>query len=215
MLDQARLGAAEGLVAVADVQTQGRGRHGRPWVGPAGTSVLMSVLVRPPVGSHQLHLAVAAVALSACDACEGVAGFRPALKWPNDLVVGDRKLGGVLAELDGGAVVVGLGLNVAEHAELPPGATSIAEVAVRSVHRPALLSALLTRLGERCRDWPSVASAYRRSCSTLGRLVRVELGDEAFTGTAADVSDDGQLLVDVGMCLRSVVAGDVVHLRPA
>lgn len=199
---------------MADMQTAGRGRRGRRWVAPPGTSLLVSVLLRPALEVERLHLAVAAMALAACDACADVAGLRPTLKWPNDVVVGDRKLGGVLAEVHGGGVVVGIGLNVGDHPALPAGAVSLAEAAGRPVDREALLPALLRWLAGRVRDWGAVASDYRRSCSTLGRLVRVELGDEAFTGTAADVGDDGTLLVDVGACLRPVVAGDVVHLRP-
>jgi BirA family biotin operon repressor/biotin-[acetyl-CoA-carboxylase] ligase len=75
--------------------------------------------------------------------------------------------------------------------------------------------ALLSRLGDLYGDWATVAREYRRACVTVGREVRVELADESFTGTAADVTDEGHLLVDVGMCLRTVIAADVVHLRPA
>lgn len=224
-LDHARRGAPEGLVVVADVQRSGRGRRGRSWLAPAGSSLLVSVLLRPELPPERLHLGVAAVALAAADACAAVAGVRPGLKWPNDLVVGDAKLGGVLAEVEAGAVVVGLGLNVAWDSSSPApspspsppaGAVDLAGASGRVVDRDALLAGLLDALAARVGggEWAGVASAYRAACATLGRRVRVELDDESFTGTAADVADDGALLVDVGACLRTVSAGEVVHLRP-
>ena len=97
LLDEARAGAESGLVAVADHQTAGRGRFDRRWEAPPGSSLLVSVLLRPvPVDAG--HRAMTATALALADAVEAVAGFAPELKWPNDLVVGDRKLAGLLAE---------------------------------------------------------------------------------------------------------------------
>ncbi len=121
LLDQARRGAPEGLWAVADHQTAGRGRLGRRWEAPPGASLLASVLFRPALEPEDLHLCTALVALAGIDACAEVAGVSPGVQWPNDLVVDDRKLAGVLAEADarapGGppgsrAVVVGIGVNV-------------------------------------------------------------------------------------------------------
>jgi BirA family biotin operon repressor/biotin-[acetyl-CoA-carboxylase] ligase len=191
-------------------------------VAPPGSSLLLSVLLRPSLGPDRLHLATAVVALAAADAVDDVAGFRPGLKWPNDLVVDHRKLAGVLAEGDlagegGPAIVVGIGINLNWPDELPADLAPIAiaanHVAGRPVDPDAVLDRLLDHLGSRYGDWQAVASDYRRSCTTIGRTVRVELADETFTGTAADVDDDGHLLVDIGMCLRTVTAGDVVHLR--
>ena len=180
------------------------------------------------------------MALAAADACTELAGVTPALKWPNDLVVDDRKLAGILAEADAGtgragsagaprAVVVGMGLNVAWPRELPEElrdtAVSLNHVTEARVDRDELLGLVLAGIDARYAplvDLPTagrtrarreLASEYRRRCATVGRTVRVELTDETFTGTAADISDEGHLLVDVGMCLRTVTAGDVVHLR--
>lgn len=194
-------------MAVADQQVAGRGRRGRSWEAPPGTSLLLSVLLRPAAAPH---LVPAAVAVAAAEACEEVAGVRPGLKWPNDLVVDDRKLAGVLTEVLGDAVVAGIGINLAW---APEGAAALSAVAGRDVDLEALLAALLERLAHWYGRGDELAGAYRRRCATLGRLVRVELDDEVFTGTAADVSDEGHLLVDVGVCLRTVAAGDVVHLR--
>jgi BirA family biotin operon repressor/biotin-[acetyl-CoA-carboxylase] ligase len=216
LLDEGRRGASEGLLAVADHQTAGRGRLGREWVSPPGASLLASVLWRPELPAERLHLLTSAMALAAAAACQRVAGFRPGLKWPNDLVVDDAKLAGVLAESDPPVGVVGIGLNL----NWPPGAladlgaAAVNQVAGHDIDREELLAALLEELDRRHGQWAEVASAYRRSCTTIGRRVRVDLGGESFTGTAADVTDEGHLLVDVGMCLRTVAAGDVVHLRP-
>jgi BirA family biotin operon repressor/biotin-[acetyl-CoA-carboxylase] ligase len=174
----------------------------------------MSVLLRPGLPPDRLHLVTAAVALSGADAVADVAGFVPALKWPNDLLHDDRTLAGILAEVDLPAVVVGIGINLNWDGPVPNDGIAANQVAGRRVDRGDVLDALLAHLSPRIADWPAVASEFRRRCATLGRLVRVQLADETFTGTAADVSDEGHLLVDVGMCLRTVTAGDVVHLRP-
>lgn len=208
LLDEARAGAREGLVAVADHQTAGRGRLGRTWEAPPGANLLMSVLLRPEgLSPDRLHLVTAAVALAGRDAAREAAGVEADLKWPNDLLVGDAKLAGVLAESSLPSVVVGIGMNVGW---APPGAACLGE----GVAREAVLSALLSALGDRYGDWDGVAREYRQACATVGREVRVELAGETFSGVAADVTDEGHLLVDVGVCLRTVMAGDVVHLRP-
>jgi BirA family biotin operon repressor/biotin-[acetyl-CoA-carboxylase] ligase len=205
LLDEARGGAPEGVVAVADHQTAGRGRLGRTWESPAGASLLCSVLLRPTLPVERLHLAVAVVALAACDAASAVAGWRPLLKWPNDLLAPDGgKLAGVLAEADLPAVVVGIGLNVAW---APDGAASLGV----DVSRDEVLGALLESLDALYGSWDEVARRYRDECATIGQRVRVELAGETFEGTATAVTDEGHLVVDG----RVVTAGDVVHLRPA
>ncbi|CAA9240297.1 MAG: Biotin--protein ligase(EC (EC (EC [uncultured Acidimicrobiales bacterium] len=203
---QARAGAPEGMVAVADVQTAGRGRLGRTWEAPPGANVLCSVLLRPDRVSH---LVVACVSLAALDACRGAAGVEAGLKWPNDVMVGDEKLAGVLAEVTDEAVVVGIGINVAW---APPGAARLGP----DVRRDDVLERLLEGIA-RWYDagWDEIAKGYRDACTTLDRAVRVEMVDETFTGVAADVTAEGHLLVDVGVCIREVTAADVVHLRPA
>lgn len=217
LLDQSRLGAPEGVVAVAGHQTAGRGRRDREWVSPPGASLLASVLWRPQLPAERLHLLTFAMALAGAEACRSVAGFRPGVKWPNDLVVDDKKVAGILAEADLPVVVVGIGVNLNWPAEALAGlgpATSANQVLGHHVDADELLRALLAELARLHGRWDDVASAYRGSCTTLGRLVRVDLDGESFTGTAADVTDEGHLLVDVGTCLRTVAAGDVVHLRP-
>src|SRR5215213_687611 len=176
LLEEARAGAPEGVVLVADHQTAGRGRLGRRWEAPPGSSLLVSVLLRPDVPVDRGHLVTMAAGLAASDACEAVAGVRPGLKWPNDLVVDDAKLAGLLAEsvVDGerlGALVVGMGLNVT--AAPAEGATCLADHADRPVERRELLEAWLGRLDARLDDLDAVRADYRPRCATLGRQVRV------------------------------------------
>jgi BirA family biotin operon repressor/biotin-[acetyl-CoA-carboxylase] ligase len=237
LLDQARAGAPDGVVAVADHQTAGRGRLGRRWEAPAGANLLVSVLLRPELAAALRHLAPAVVALAAAEAAEDVAGTVLGVKWPNDLLGSDgRKVAGVLAEGDlapgeGGAgppaVVVGIGVNVnwpAEDRDLPEDlvgtATSLRQLAGHPVDRWGLLDALLAALEPRLSDLGTVpgrarqAEDLRRRCTTLGTPVRIELAGSGFEGIAVDVTAEGHLVVDAGGELRTVVAGDVVHVRP-
>ena len=197
-------------MAVADVQTAGRGRLGRTWTAPPGASLLVTVLLRP----RRPELVTIAAGLAAVEACETVTGFRPSLKWPNDLVTDRGKLAGLLAERDGDAVAMGMGLNVQWPATLPDElvgvATALNHEVGHDVDRDAVLDAWLDALGRRLDAIDDVLEDYRATCSTIGREVRVELAGETFTGTATGVTDDGHLVVDG----RVVAAGDVVHLRP-
>jgi BirA family transcriptional regulator, biotin operon repressor / biotin---[acetyl-CoA-carboxylase] ligase len=228
LIELAKAGEPAGVVLVADHQSAGRGRLGRRWEAPPGSALLVSVLLRPDLGPDRAHLLTMAAALAAVDACHDLAGLRPSLKWPNDLVVegvggggtDTLKLAGLLAEslVDGDelrAVVLGMGLNV--DAAPAQGATALNHHRAPGrppVSRDALLASWLAHLG-RWLDGPeAVLSAYRPRCSTLGRPVRVDLADRSFEGTALDVTDDGHLVVDTAAGgAEEVTVGDVVHVR--
>jgi BirA family biotin operon repressor/biotin-[acetyl-CoA-carboxylase] ligase len=240
LADEARLGAPHGLVAVAGYQTAGRGRLGRRWDAPPGTNLLVSVLLRPGGDPAAPHACTLAVALAAADSCRDLAGVDPGLKWPNDLVVEDLKLAGVLAEAitgaEGGpAVVVGLGLNVGwppkspealsgVH-QLPVGATSLARLSEVPLDPDQLLAGVLEHLDRQLADMlgsgtelqpeahRTLIEEYRSRCVTLGRQVGVEEPNGSFTGRAIDLTGEGQLVVDTSSGRRVVMAGDVVHLR--
>jgi BirA family biotin operon repressor/biotin-[acetyl-CoA-carboxylase] ligase len=223
-------GGAEGQVLVAEEQTAGRGRMGRSWVSQPGAALTFSFLLRPAAvpparrGWLPLLTGVAVVA-----AVRGVTGLDATLKWPNDVLIRDRKLAGILAEQSGDFVVIGIGLNVATAPDaLPSGAgglrgTSLA-IEGADVSREALLAEILRQL-ERWypafREDPSpervgLLAEYRRLCSTLGRAVRVELpGDRVLAGVASGVDLDGRLLVtEPGASTPvPVSAGDVIHVR--
>jgi BirA family biotin operon repressor/biotin-[acetyl-CoA-carboxylase] ligase len=227
VLDQARQGAAEGLVAVAEHQTAGRGRLDRRWESPPGSNLLASVLLRPGCAPDDLHLCSGAVALAAADACAEVAGVEPVLKWPNDLLVGGSKLAGVLAEADFDGtrlrgVVVGIGLNVAWPGPAESGGTCLdaAGGTAQPVSKGVLLDALLEALARRRpllddeAGRGTLADEVRRRCATLGQRVRVTLPNEELTGAASAIDDAGHLVVETAGGRRLVSAGDVVHLRP-
>jgi len=187
-------GAGDGLVVVADHQTAGRGRRGRPWESHPGSALLVSVVMRPVP-----DLVTLAAGLAAAEACEAVTGVPTTLKWPNDVQVGGAKVGGILSELVAGAAVVGLGVNLGW---APPGAGCLGH----DVDRDTLLLAYLHRL-EGSTD---VLAGYRARCATIGRRVRVELPTTTVEGVADGVDAEGRLVVDG----RAITAGDVVHLRP-
>jgi BirA family transcriptional regulator, biotin operon repressor / biotin---[acetyl-CoA-carboxylase] ligase len=207
LLQCASEGSSEGVVAIADEQTAGRGRLGRAWVAPAGSALLVSVLLRPALPVERTHLVALAAGLAALDAIDALTSVRAGLKWPNDVVVDDRKLAGILAEADGaGAVVVGMGCNV-QPAALPAELCDIATAV--AVDRARLLVEWLRAYDARLAALDGVvADAIARS-ATLGRRVRVELATETFEGTASALTGEGFLVVDD----RVVSAGDVVHLR--
>jgi BirA family biotin operon repressor/biotin-[acetyl-CoA-carboxylase] ligase len=207
LLECAAEGAPEGVVAVADEQTAGRGRLGRTWVAPAGSALLVSVLLRPDLAPERTHLVTLAAGLAALDAIDALAPAPAGLKWPNDVVVDDRKLAGILAEGDGaGAVIVGMGFNV-QPAVLP---AEIQEIATAlPVDRVQLLIEWLCAYDRRLGALDTVVGDATDRSATLGRRVRVELARETFEGTASSLTAEGFLVVDG----RVVSAGDVVHLR--
>jgi BirA family transcriptional regulator, biotin operon repressor / biotin---[acetyl-CoA-carboxylase] ligase len=157
-----------------------------------------------------------ATALALAEAVEEVAGFSPGLKWPNDLVVGDRKLAGLLAEREGDALVIGAGCNV-EWESFPPElagtATACNVEAGHPVDRDALLDEFLARLEVALEKLDEVPARYRARITTLGCHVRVERVHDALEGDAVDVTDDGALVIRVDDRFELVTAGDVVHLR--
>jgi BirA family transcriptional regulator, biotin operon repressor / biotin---[acetyl-CoA-carboxylase] ligase len=225
LLGEARRGAPEGMVAVAAHQSAGRGRMDRRWEAPPGASLLLSVLFRPEFDPSELHLCTAALALAAAEACQRVAGVTPVLKWPNDLLLGESKLAGILAEaeFDGSgppAVVVGLGLNIDWPGPEGVGGTCLRDVSPGPVDRELLLSELLGTLSarrgllDRAPGRREVAAELRERCATLGQRVRVELAAEAVVGMAIEVDGAGHLVVETASGPRTISAGDVVHLRP-
>jgi BirA family transcriptional regulator, biotin operon repressor / biotin---[acetyl-CoA-carboxylase] ligase len=213
VLDMARAGYPEGLVLATDLQTAGRGRLDRSWEAAAGTGLLVSVLLRPAdLAADRWYLVTAAAALAARDACAHVAGVTAEIKWPNDLLVDERKLAGILAETAGGAVVVGMGLNV--HSG-PPGAAYLDQGAGRRTSRTDLLAAWLRGLHRLTADWDEVTERYRTECTTVGRNVLVDqLHGVRLLGRAEGIDDAGHLLVrGPDGVLNPLSVGDVTHLR--
>ncbi len=215
----AREGAEEGTLVVAETQTGGRGRLQRSWASPPG-GIYMTLVLRPRVAPFQaprLNL-MAAVAVS--DSLERLFGIEAGVKWPNDVLVGGRKLCGILAEMEAECdavhyVNVGIGLNAnAPVPDVRPPAVSLVELLGATVDRPRLardiVEGVLARL-PRLLD-ASLLDEWRRRSVTLGHDVFVAVGDETVRGTAVDVDQSGALLVrQPDGRVRTVVAGDCTH----
>jgi BirA family biotin operon repressor/biotin-[acetyl-CoA-carboxylase] ligase len=224
----ARQGEAEGLVLVAEHQTAARGRLGRSWTAPARSGLSFSVLLQPfEVDAARWPLLPLLVGVATAIATAAVAEIDIGLKWPNDVMVGDRKLAGILAErVDsprGALVVVGVGLNVTlRDEELPVDtAISLALAGAANTDRDIVLRAILRAIEGEYTSWrldhgdsSALLSRYRDLCATLGRAVRAELpAGTTIEGTAVDVDPTGSLVIETPTGRRTVSAGDVVHLR--
>jgi BirA family biotin operon repressor/biotin-[acetyl-CoA-carboxylase] ligase len=217
----------DGRVLIAEHQTAGRGRLGRHWLAPPRSQLAMSIGVGtgavPASGWGWLPLATG-VALA--DALAQV-GIEVGLKWPNDVVVGDGKLAGILAEVAAPKpfIVVGLGLNVTMTAdEAPdPAATSLLMLGSSITDRNMLTDKILRQLDTRVEAWRSVGGAdpslmadYRRYSRTLGTRVRAGMpGDRQVEGVADAIDELGRLRIDTGQQTLTVSAGDITHLRPS
>ena len=228
--ERARGGAVEGTVVVAEHQTAGRGRLDRTWETPPRASLTFSVVLRPEVPAGDWPWLPLLTGHTVAKALRGRGYATAGVKWPNDVLLGDRKVAGILVERvetpDGPAAVVGVGLNVSlTRDELPvPNATSLALESGTEPDRTALLLELLRSLREAYDAWQAggpdatthLRSSYAAACVTVGREVRVSLpGGGELLGRATGIDAAGRLVV-LGPAGETVVgAGDVVHVRSA
>ncbi|MBN1936101.1 MAG: biotin--[acetyl-CoA-carboxylase] ligase [Anaerolineae bacterium] len=225
-MDEARrlaeAGAAEGLVVLADEQTAGRGRLDRRWWAPPGTCLLLTLLLRPALPARQAQRLTMICSLAVCDALAEVGGVQAQVKWPNDVLVGDKKICGVLTELDLDGemlndALIGIGINVnvnlSTAPELMAPATSVLVETGRRVSRLALLAALLSNLEARydaLKVGVSPHQEWAARMTTLRQQVRAAGADETVEGVAVGVDEDGALLVQVANgSIQRVLAGDV------
>jgi BirA family biotin operon repressor/biotin-[acetyl-CoA-carboxylase] ligase len=232
--EAAEAGAPDGTVIVADAQRAGRGRLGRHWNSPTGCNLYLSILLRGPFQQTVVAGLPFLAAVSTRDAVGDVVGKTPGLivqiKWPNDLIINDRKAGGILVEarstsVETLAAVVGIGLNVnwpssAMPDELKETATSLEQELGRTVDRSALFTAVLTQFdhgyGRLCGEGATwLIDEWSRSCLTLGRTVTVETSSGPLTGLAEAVEPGGRLRLrhaDGSISRLSVEA--TMRLRP-
>lgn len=233
--DLALAGAPDGTVVVADAQTKGRGRLGRPWVSPAGMNLYTSILLTRAQNSRFMTWIPLMAAIAVVRAILHTTGALLRIKWPNDVLAyrdgRSRKLAGILAETAGSrpgthrAVVVGIGINVnmpieAFPDDLQPIATSLLIETGRHIDRIPLLARLLLEMEQLYeslleQETDGLTTAYHELCDTLGRQVRIELvGGGHAEGTAEAIAEDGalRLRTNTGTILE-IRAGDVVHLR--
>jgi BirA family transcriptional regulator, biotin operon repressor / biotin---[acetyl-CoA-carboxylase] ligase len=224
----AEAGAEHGEVVIAERQTAGRGRRGRPWISPARKNLYFSVVLRPDLPPARAAELTLVASLAVCDALRQ-ADVAAGIKWPNDVLVSGRKIAGVLTELAAEPdrvhwVVVGVGVNVNATAEdfppeLRPEATSVllerGSAAPRALFAAACLTALEAWIDRHAEEgFGAVRDGWRARSVTLGREVVVRADDREIVGTAEDIDDQGALLVRDAQGLQRILAGDVALLRP-
>lgn len=221
-------GEPEGTVVMAEAQTEGRGRAGRSWHSEKGTGLYFTMLLRPRLSPAQAPLLTMLAGISAHAAIAAQTGYVPELKWPNDLLLNGKKIGGILTEMHAEPsavrfVIVGIGINVNQEkfpAELSAIATSLRKESGKMTYRLELLVRLLGQFesdyNRFLHEGPGFVVERFRSVSPFaeGRRVRVETGVESYLGTTAGLSGEGLLVVkkDDG-ALATVIAGDVSEVR--
>ena len=219
-------GTVDGLAAIADQQTGGRGRRGRSFVSPPGKGLYLSAAMKPMCTLEAVSSLTAWTAVALCDAIALLCGVRPGIKWPNDLVLDHRKLCGILTEMEVEAetaapryVVIGAGINLTQTeadfgAEVAPVAVSLQQVLDTAPDRTELAAAVLRALDDLYHAFPRekarYLAAFRRDCLTLGSAVRVVYPDRIREGQAVDVDDAFGLVVrwEDGTC-ETVTSGEV------
>ena len=221
-------GAPHGTALFAGFQTGGKGRLGRSFHSPEGKGIYMSLLLRPQCAPCQLMHLTCATAVAMCDALEKAAGFRPGIKWTNDLVWGRKKLGGILTELkltqDGNVdfAIIGIGINCSHtRADFPEAlqdmAASLEMATGRNLDPAALAAAMLESLQAMddalLTDREALLRQYRRDCITIGQEISVVRGDTIRHGKALDVDSEGALVVEYADGTREAVNSGEVSIR--
>ncbi|MCG3114680.1 MAG: biotin--[Candidatus Manganitrophus sp. SA1] len=226
-LEMASQGLPGGIVILAEAQEKGKGRLGREWFSPEGMNLYFSLLLRPYQPARDFPLYSLATSVALIEAIQRTTGLAVQIKWPNDIVLDDKKLAGILLESEvrgeqSPPLVVGVGVNVnIGLTDFPPElqktATSLRIALGRPVDRADLLIELFTQVVEQYRlvdDKALLIQAVRQHCQTLGRRVRVQTARQEFEGWAEDLQEDGALLIRMGDGnQRRILVGDVTHLR--
>ncbi|MBP3674033.1 MAG: biotin--[acetyl-CoA-carboxylase] ligase [Oscillospiraceae bacterium] len=219
-------GAPHGTVLIADHQTGGRGRLGRRFSSPGGMGVYLSVILRPNCAPAELMHLTCAAAVAMCSAVEQAAGFRPGIKWTNDLVCQSRKLAGILTELSlrpSGIVdyaVVGIGINCCQRPsdfpeEIQGMAGSLSMISEKQIDRSRVAAAMIDALHRMdsglLTDKKATMDRYRADCITLGKDISLVKADGSVRhGHAMDIDDEGALIVQFADgTLETVNSGEV------
>ncbi|MHA2020495.1 MAG: biotin--[acetyl-CoA-carboxylase] ligase [Candidatus Thorarchaeota archaeon] len=221
-------GEGEGLVVVADNQTEGRGRHNRVWVSPKG-SLYLSIVLEPRVNESLSPLLGLLMGCASATAIMKLGVIPVRLKWPNDILVGERKIGGILSELvmddeHVKGVIVGVGINQnVTRKDFPPeirnSMTTVYEEICSNTSREHLASRIVGEIDRRlitiqaAQSFAPMLIEYNGLCDTLGRKVRVNQGADIIEGKATEIDDNGSLIVMTETGKEVVTLGDVVHLE--
>jgi BirA family biotin operon repressor/biotin-[acetyl-CoA-carboxylase] ligase len=228
-IEMAQRGAPEGTVVLADQQLSGRGRSNRSWHSPAGVGIYCSIVLRPKMAPAKGQLITLMASVSLVEAIARRTGLSPRVKWPNDILINNRKVAGILLEsrLSGaqiGYAVIGFGINVNnDSADLPEDirvkASSLLVELKKPVDRSTLVMDIFSEFEKiydkfQRQDFAVILEQWRHYSSTLGQRVRIWQRDRALEGIALDVTEDGGLLLKVEGDKQTVIhAGDVEHLR--
>jgi BirA family biotin operon repressor/biotin-[acetyl-CoA-carboxylase] ligase len=197
----AREGCAPGTVVGAEQQTAGAGRHGRSWHSEAGAGLYVSLVLRLPLDAEALPLVMLALGLATREAIAQVTGLAPDLRWPNDVLLGGRKCAGILAQLEGGVIIAGIGINVS-HTRFPPEIADLAtslRLESAAVSREDVLVALIHAVDDCCKiltgdGAPAILKMFSRASSyAQGRRVRVEQEGAIFEGVTCGLDPSGFL----------------------
>lgn len=222
-------GYAEGSVIIANGQTEGRGRRGRAWLSPPGRNIYMSIILTPDISPVDATVLTLMAAVACTHAVRNAASLQVSIKWPNDIIVSGKKIGGILTEIKADMdrifhSIIGIGMNInLDIDEMPDSlratATSIKNETGRTVSRTAMAAEILKELDK----WYNVflQAGKRRIIdewlmlsSTIGRTVRITIGDNIFMGIAESITDEGMLMLKLpDKTLKKISAGDVVILR--
>ena len=238
-LDLAAGGAREGTLVVAESQTRGRGRRNRKWLAPMGTSILASLILRPPITGHEAQSMTITSAVAVAQAIQNITQLPALIKWPNDVIIGDRKVSGILTEMrtERGRVsflVVGMGVTVNIPREQLPAeimdvATSLSAELGHNISRIALLQEILRQLEQRYakvkeREIDTLIDEWKKLSDTVGRQVQLITSRRIIRGRAVDMDETGSLLIrtDTGQIQRikadmnfrlQTQAGGRVHVK--
>jgi BirA family transcriptional regulator, biotin operon repressor / biotin---[acetyl-CoA-carboxylase] ligase len=217
--------APEGTLVLAESQTKGRGRLGRGWFSPKYKGIYLSLILRPKILPADAPLLTLLAAVSICEGIKDTVGLSLQIKWPNDIFLVNKKLGGILTELNAETdkinfLVIGIGLNVNNDKKaLISGATSLKEHKNESFNRVSLLQGILRRIETnylllQSKGGSMIIEKWREYSITLGKRVKVYCQNEHMEGEAVDIDVDGGLLIrkDSGV-VEKVMAGDVMHCR--
>lgn len=225
----AERGAQEGTVVLADSQKKGRGRIGRYWVSPPDVNIYMSIILRPNIKPKEGPLLTIMAAVGCSTALRRVTGLNVTIKWPNDLIVSDKKIGGILTEMKTSPkkiifAIAGIGINVNVDVDAFPDdvkrtATSVKNETGIPYSRTAIIIEILNEIDHWYRTLKEsgkekLLSEWLRLASTYGREVKVTDGKETFRGLAESIDDEGRLILRLQSgSLKRIRAEDVTILR--
>ena len=218
-------GIPSGTLVIAETQTKGRGRLGRIWFSPKYKGIYLSLILRPKTSPEKAPILTLLAAVSICEAIKEVTDLVCEIKWPNDIMLHNKKLGGILTELNAEVdavnfMVIGFGLNVNnDKKSLISGATSLKEQAKENISRLFILQEILRKIESNYltlekKGAGQIIEKWRQNNITLGRRVKAYYHKEHVEGLAQDIDIDGGLIIrnDAGL-RQKIMAGDVIHCR--